>query len=138
MTDRLIDLHALLNLVASRSDYVRIVRSCLHQSSEQDDDNDDHKNSGNGSTPVREINETELCPVSGAALELHNLLFSYRIDQLGESSVTHFLNPHAVGNFSVEAMRALLALPIWSKAPWYVQALVPTLATSAPLTFTYI
>jgi hypothetical protein len=35
-------------------------------------------------------------------------------------------------------MRALLALPIWSKAPWYVQALVPTLATSAPLTFTYI
>ena len=101
MADRVIDLNTLLPLVSSRSDYVRIIRSCLlnleskNGQYNQDDDS------------------VDLLPASEAASELHQLVFSQPSDV-----VKHFLHPHAIEKYPLEALRALLSLPCWCQTPW--------------------
>ena len=115
MVDRLIDLNTLLQLIVSRSDYVRIARNCL-----LNPESGSAVALNNGTCDADENDSLELCPATQAASELYSLVISHLRGHFQEDSikVQRFLNPDAIVKYPSQAIRCLLCLPCWSQTPW--------------------
>jgi len=113
MEDRLIDLSTMLQLIESRSDYVRIARHCL-LSSESD------KEDLNPPCDTDENDSVGLCTASEAATELHELVILHLRGQHNQGSFVSrcFINTDSIGKYTLQAIRSLFSLPCWSQAPW--------------------